>query len=72
MFKFFRLHYLLLGVTFNLISNTTVEKEFQKLYNGGILNQKDAETLVMNAINHAFISPAEKEELKAKARLRMK
>ena len=54
------------------ISNTTVEKEFQKLYDGGILNTKDAETLVMNAIDHAFISQTEKEELKAKARQRMK
>ena len=29
-------------------------------------------TIVMNAIDHAFISQAEKEELKAKARQRMK
>ena len=54
------------------ISNTTVEKEFQKLHDGGILNKKDAETLVINAIEHAFISDAEKEELKDKAWKRMR
>ena len=53
------------------ISQTTVEREFQKLHDAGVINAKDAETLVINAIQHAFCSDADKAELLAKAKARM-
>ena len=53
------------------VSGTTVENELQKLHEAGILNAQQAETMVYNAIEHAFISDAEKAELKARAKARL-
>lgn len=49
------------------VSDTTVANEIQKLHEAGILTPIQAKTMVLNAIDHAFISDAEKAELKAKA-----
>lgn len=46
------------------VSDTTVANELQKLHEAGILTATQAETMVQNAINHAFITDAEKAELK--------
>lgn len=53
------------------VSNTTVENELQKLYNAGILTKEEAKLMVRTAINHAFLSKAEKEELLQLAESRM-
>ena len=53
------------------VSNTTIENEFQKLYNAGILTKEEAKLMVRTAINHAFLGKAEKEELLKLAESRM-
>ena len=49
------------------VSDTTVANELQQLHEAGILNEKQASTMLQNAIEHAFITDAEKAELKIKA-----
>ncbi len=49
------------------VSDTTVANELQQLHEAGILNKKQASTMLQNAIEHAFITDAEKAELKIKA-----
>ena len=53
------------------VSNTTVENEFQKLYDAGILTVEQAKLMVRTAISHAFLSKAEIEELLQLAERRM-
>lgn len=53
------------------VSNTTVENEFQKLYDAGILTKEDAKLMVRTAIRHTFLSETEKEELLQLAEYRM-
>lgn len=53
------------------VSNTTVENEFQKLYDAGILTVEQAKLMVRTAISHAFLSKAEIEELLQLAEKRM-
>lgn len=66
------------GVSVNIatdnmtVSNTTLRKEFQKLFDAGILTCAGAEAIVESAISHSFISEQEKEELRKKAAKRMK
>lgn len=48
------------------VSNTTVQKEMQKLHDAGILTAAQAELMVRNAITHAFLSDAEKSALLSK------
>lgn len=66
------------GVSINIatdnmtVSNTTLRKEFQKLFDAGILTSAGAEAIVESAISHSFISEEEKEELRRKAEKRMK
>jgi adenosine deaminase len=54
------------------VSNTTVAQELQKLYDAGILTKEQAQLMVRNAINHAFLSDTEKEQLLQLAERRMK
>ncbi len=49
------------------VSNTTVRKELQKLYDAGILNSTQAALMVRIAISHAFLSEDERAELLSKA-----
>ena len=49
------------------VSNTTVRKELQKLYDAGILNSTQAALMVRIAISHAFLSEDERAELLNKA-----
>ena len=49
------------------VSDTTVANELQQLHEAGILNEKQASTMLQNAIEYAFITDAEKAELKIKA-----
>ncbi len=66
------------GVSINIstdnmtVSNTTLRKELQKLFDAGILNCAQAESIVESAISHSFISEQEKVELHEKAEKRMK
>ena len=66
------------GVSINIatdnmtVSNTTLRKEFQRLFDAGILTTTGAEAIVESAISHSFISEKEKEELRRKAEKRMK
>lgn len=66
------------GVSINIatdnmtVSNTTLQKEFQRLFDAGILTSAGAEAIVKSAISHSFISEKEKEELRKKAEKRMK
>ena len=53
------------------VSNTTVQNEFQKLYDAGILTIEQAKTMVRTAILHTFLSDKEKEELLQLAERRM-
>lgn len=53
------------------VSNTTLKHEFQKLFDAGLLTPEDAETIVISAIRHTFISPKEQEKLIEKAKVRM-
>ena len=53
------------------VSNTTLQHEFQKLFDAGLLTPADAETIVTSAIRHTFISPEEQDKLMEKARERM-
>ena len=53
------------------VSNTTVAQELQKLYDAGILTAEQAKLMVRNAIRHAFLNEAEKEELLQLAEHRM-
>ena len=53
------------------VSNTTVQNEFQKLYDAGILTIEQAKTMVRTAIKHTFLSEIEKEELLQLAERRM-
>ncbi len=53
------------------VSNTTVQNEFQKLYDAGILTIEQAKTMVRTAITHTFLSDKEKEELLQLAERRM-
>lgn len=48
------------------VSNTTVQKELQKLHDAGMLTAAQAELMVRNAIAHAFLSEEEKAELPGK------
>ena len=54
------------------VSDTTVADELQKLHEAGIMNEEQARTMLHHAISHAFITDAEKAELKAKACLQEK
>ena len=66
------------GVSVNIstdnmtVSNITLRKELQKLFDAGILNSAQAELIVESAISHSFISEQEKMELRKKAEKRMK
>lgn len=53
------------------VSNTTVALELQKLYDAGILTKEQAQLMVRNSINHAFLSKTEKEQLLQLAEHRM-
>lgn len=65
------------GVSVNIstdnmtVSNTTLQKEFQKLFDAGILTNEGAKSIVESAISHSFITEKEKDELREKARIRM-
>lgn len=48
------------------VSNTTVQKELQKLYDAGVLTAAQAELMVRNAITHAFLSDEERSALLSK------
>ena len=50
------------------VSNTTVSRELQLLYDACVITARDAETMVYNAISHAFASDELKAELTARAR----
>lgn len=66
------------GVSVNIstdnmtVSNTTLRKEFQKLFDAGILTCAGAEAIVESAISHSFLSEKEKEDLRKKAARRLK
>ena len=53
------------------VSGTTLRREFQKLFDAGLLTADEAETIVETAIRHTFVSEAEQEELLTKAKNRM-
>ena len=50
------------------VSNTTVSRELQLLYDARVITASDAETMVYSAISHAFASDELKAELTARAR----
>lgn len=50
------------------VSNTTVSRELQLLYDARVITARDAETMVYSAISHAFASDELKAELTARAR----
>lgn len=47
------------------VSNTTLEKEFEKLLSNGVITKEQAKQVVYNAVNAAFLPQNEKDELKA-------
>jgi adenosine deaminase len=47
------------------VSGTTVQNELQKLYDEGVIRERDAALMLTAAIEHAFITDAEKADLKA-------
>ena len=51
------------------VSDTTIHREFSKLQEAGILNEAQASLMLRNAIDHAFITDAEKAALKARVGL---
>jgi len=53
------------------VSNTTISEELKHLCEAGILSEDQAKTLVVNAIEHAFLSDNEKADLMKKALKRM-
>jgi adenosine deaminase len=54
------------------VSGTTLQREFQNLFDAALLTAAEAETIVETAIRHTFLSEAEQEEILAEARRRMK
>ena len=53
------------------VSDSSLVKEYDRLFSAGILTESQARAAVECAITHAFISESEKEELLRKARSRM-
>jgi len=51
------------------VSGTTVINELQKLHDAGILTEAQARTMLLNAIDHAFIGDDEKTKLKETTRI---
>lgn len=49
------------------VSDTTVARELQKLYDAGIMTENQARWMVLTAIRHAFLPDAEKKVLLSKA-----
>lgn len=54
------------------VSGTTLRREFQQLFDAGLISADEAEHIVETAIRHTFVSEAEQEELLETARRRMK
>lgn len=53
------------------VSDTTVARELQQLYDAGIMTESQARLMVLTAISHAFLPDAEKAALLSKAEQRM-
>ena len=53
------------------VSNTTVARELQQLYDAGIMTESQARWMVLTAIRHAFLPDAEKASLLSKAEQRL-
>lgn len=47
------------------VSNTTLKNEFEKLLKNNVITPKQAEQVVYNAVNAAFLTQSEKEQLKS-------